>query len=209
MESITKKFKLTQFVTLLTFTCLLFVSGCARYARNVNLLYEPTATVSGGSGEIYIIIPENKQTPSPDIKWVLGKVKDDDSKNIDEVSSPRSPAEIIQAAFGREFKKAGYTVIPTTKRPAAEQQAIDLTKTEIDLEQITDLADLKAKCRVLVGVDVFKNGKHIKRLQYEATSSRTDIKDRDMLAINVLEDSVQSIMQKAMPELHNLLKRHE
>lgn len=189
---------------LITLAGILLLSGCARYARNVNTLYEPSANVRGGGGEVYIVIPENRQTHSPDIKWVLGKVKDDDNNNIDEVFSTRSPAEIVQTAFGQEFKRAGYTVMLTTKRPGAEQRVIDLTKTEIELEQISDLADLKAKCRVLVGVDVFKDGQHVKRLQYEATSSNTDIKDRDMLARSVLEDALKSVMLKAMPELHNL-----
>lgn len=183
------------------------LGGCVRYARNVNALYEPSAFIRGGSGDVYVVIPENQQTQSTSVKWVLGKVKDDENKQIDEVFSPRSPAEIIQAAFGLEFRKAGYTVIPTAKRPAADQRVIDLTKTEIDLEQTSDLADIKVKCRVLVGMDVLKNGQLIKRLQYETSSSKTDIRDRDMLARVVLEDALQSIMLKAVPELHSLFKR--
>lgn len=207
MKTIKTKSKLAPFFILIACSCLLLLtSGCARYARTVNTLYEPSANVRGGSGEVYIVIPENSQTLSPDMKWVIGKVKDDDLNTIDEVFSPRSPAEIIQEAFGLEFRKAGYTVIATTKRPAAGQRMLDLTKSEIALEQITDLADLKVTCRVLVGVDVFKDGQQVKRLQYEATTSRTDIQDRDMLARNVLEDALKSVMQKAMPDLHNLLK---
>ena len=208
METIQRKFKLAPVVMLLiACSCVLLASGCARYARTVNTLYEPTATVRGGIGEIYIVIPENRQTNSSDIKWVIGKVLDDDKNTIDELFSPRSPAEILQEALSLELKKAGYAVIATTKRPAADQQLLDLTKTEIVLEQISDLADLKVTCRVLMGVDVYKNGQQLKRLQYEATSSRTDIKDRDMLARNVLEDALQSVMLKAMPDLHSLFKQ--
>ena len=207
MGTIIKRFKLAPFVMLIIFSGILFVSGCARYARNVNTLYEPGVTVRGGSGDVYIVIPESRQTHSPDVRWAIGKVKDDENNDIDELFSPRSPAEIIQTAFGQEFRMAGYTVILTTKRPEANQRVIDLTKTEVELEQISDLMDLKAKCRVLAGVDLFKDGKQIKRLQYEATSSKTDIKDRDMLARNVLDDALQSVMLKAMPELHNMLKQ--
>ncbi len=118
-----------------------------------------------------------------DLRWVIGKVQDDENRQIDEVLSPRSSAEIIQAALGLELRKAGYTVIPVTKRSGAEQRVIELAKTEIELEQISDLVDLKAKCRVLMGVDVFTNGQLIKRLQYESISSKTDIKDRDMESV--------------------------
>lgn len=207
MLTVVKKFKVAPFFMFVSLLCLLLASGCSRYARNVNPLYQPSASVSGGSGEVYIVIPESRQSRSPDIKWVIGKVKDDDNNVIDELFSSRSPAEIVQEAFGREFRKAGYTVIATAKHPAAEQRALELTKTEIELEQISDLADLKVKCRLLVGVDLFNDGRQIKRFQYEATSSRTDIKDRDMLAEIVLEEALQSVMLKAMPELHGLLKR--
>lgn len=206
MGTIFRKFKPAPFITLVTCVCLLFASGCARYARNVNTLYEPSATAHGGTGEVYIVIPESRQTRATGVKWVLGTVKDRDNMNIDEVFSPRSPAEIIQAALGRELKKAGYTVIPTSKRPAVEQRVIDLTKTEIMLDQISDLANLKAECRIQVAMDVSINGELLKRIKYESKTSKSDIKDRDMLAIFVLEDALKSVMLEAIPDLHTLFK---
>ena len=207
MATSTKKFTTVLILLLISCVCLLFVGGCARYARNVNTFSDMSATVGGSGGEVYIVIPENRQSHSAGIKWVLGKVKDDDNNTIDEVFSPRSPAEIIQAAFARDLKRAGYAVVLTAKRPAGEQRVIDLTRTEIDLEQISDLVDLKATCRVLVGMDVFKDGQQIKRFQYESTASRTDIRERDMLARNVLEDALQSVVLKAMPDLQALFNR--
>jgi hypothetical protein len=97
--------------------------------------------------------------------------------------------------------------LTVTTRPAADVRVLDLSKTIIELDQISDLADLKATCRVVVGVDVYKNGQQIKRLQYESMSTKTDIRDRDMIARNVLEDALRSVMREAMPDLHNLLKR--
>lgn len=138
---------------------------------------------------------------------MIGKVKDDDNNTIDEVSSPLSPAEILQDALGLEFKNAGYTVINATNRPSGEHQVIVINKSEIDLEQISDLAYIKSKCRLLMGVDIFKKGQQVKRLQYESTSSKTDVKDRDLLARTVLEDSLQSVMLKAVPELNSLFNR--
>ncbi|MHB8058018.1 MAG: hypothetical protein ACYDHC_09005 [Desulfuromonadaceae bacterium] len=207
MKVFVNRFKPAPFVILITIASLLFVSGCARYARNVNTFYNPSATVRGGSGELYVVIPGSLQTHSEGVKWVLGKVRNDDNIVIDEITSPRSPAEIIQSALVLEFNRAGYTVIPVTKRPAAAQQVLDLTKAEIELEQISDLANLKVKCRVLAGLDIYKNGQHIKRVQYESTASRTDIKDRDLLAKNVLEDALKSLMREAVPELHTMLKQ--
>ncbi len=205
MKSVRNRFTHVFFTLLAMLAGMVLFSGCTRYARNVDTLYEATTFIHGGSGELYIVIPPSQQTQSPDIKWVLGKVKDDENKQIDEVSSPRSPAEIIQTALSTEFRKAGYAVITATQRPTGGQAVIDLTRSEINLEQISDLADIKVTCRVLAGMDIVKNGQLIKRLQYEATSSKTDIKDRDLLARSVLNDTLQSIMQKAVPELSKLL----
>lgn len=207
MKKIIKKINLVPLFMLIACSAMLLASGCARYAHTVDTLYQPSATIRGGTGEVYIVIPENSRTNSSDIKWVIGKVKDDDNNIIDDVFSPRSPAEIVQEALGLEFKKAGYTVLPTTKRPVGDQQVLDLTRAEIALEQISDLADLKVKCRVLVGIDISNKGQLVKRLQYESTSSRSDIKDRDMLARNVLEEAIQSVMLKAVPELNSLFRQ--
>jgi hypothetical protein len=185
----------------------MFAGGCARYARNVNMLYEPAATARGGSGEVYIVIPASQNTQSSDIKWVLGKVTNNDNEKIDEVFSPRSPAEIIQSAFTLELRKAGFTVIPSAARPGDDHWVIDLAKTEIVLDQTSAIADVKAKCRVRVRADVFRNGQQIKRLQYEASSSKTDIRDRDLLAANMLQEALQSVMLQAVPDLIGLFNK--
>jgi len=207
MKSLVRNRTHLQFATFIVLVCIMFVTGCVRYARNSDTLYEPSTPIRGGSGEVYIVIPESQQTQSPDIKRVLGTVSDGKNRKLDDVVSSRSAAEIIQAALGLEFKKAGYTVIPVTKRPAAEQRVIDLTKTEIKLDQVSEFTNIKVTCQVLAGMDVYKTGQLIKRLQYEATSSKTDIKDRDMLAGNVLQEALQSVMLQATPELHNLFSK--
>lgn len=207
MKTVGKRLKLTPFVMFVTLVCMMFAGGCARYARTVNTLYEPVATARGGSGDVYIVIPVSQNTQSPDIKWVIGKVTDNDNKQIDEVFSPRSPAEIIQTAFSLELKKAGYAAISTMGRPGDNLWTIDLAKTEIELDQTSAIADIKAKCRVRVKVDVLKNDQLFQQLQYEAVSSKTDIKDRDLLAASVLQDALHSVMLQAVPDLIGLFKR--
>lgn len=194
-------------ILLLLAVSILLLSGCARYARNVNELYEPTSLIRNGSGEVYIVIQENQLTQSPDVKWVLGKVMDDDKKKIDEILSPRSGAELIQAALEQELKKSGYSVVATANKPAKSTYLVDLVKTDIDLDQVSDTVDLKANCKVVVGMDIYKNGTLLKKLQFESMSSKTDIRDRDKLARNVLREALQSVMSKATPELHELFKK--
>jgi hypothetical protein len=207
MELLAKKYSRASLSIIISVVVMMLVSGCARYARNVNELYVPSAGLRGGSGDVYIIIKENQMTQSPDIKWVLGKVTDEESRKVDEVYSPRSPAEIIQAALGQELSVAGYRVISTSKRPDTDKRILDLIRAEIELEQISDLVDLKAKCHVVLDVDVIKNGQQVKKLHRETTSSRTDIRDRDLLAKKVLKDSLQSVILSAVPEIASLLEK--
>lgn len=195
-------FKLLALIMLI-----ILVGGCARYARSVNMLYDPAAVSQQGSGDLYIVIPENQVTPSAQVKWVLGTVTDDENKKIDELFSPRSPAELAQSALTQELKQSGYTVLPTAKRPEAHVKLIDISKVDISLNQLSDFADLKATCRVLIALDVYKNGKLIRKLEYQSLSSKTDIKDRDLLARVVLQEALQSVMTKALPDLIQLFER--
>jgi len=186
---------------------IMLAGGCARYARSVNMLYNPAAVSQQGSGDLYVVIPENQLTPSAQVKWVLGKVTDDENKMIDELFSPRSPAELAQSALSLELKRTGYTVLPVAKRPDAHTKLIDISKVDISLNQLSDFADLKATCRVLVALDIYKNGELIRKLEYQSLSSKTDIKDRDLLARVVLQEALQSVMTKALPDLVQLLER--
>lgn len=201
-----KGFNLSQVSVFIMIIAVMLLSGCTRYARNVNDLYEPTTLIRNSSGEVYIVIQENQQTQSPEVKWVLGKVMDDNNKEIDEILSPRSGAELIQTALEQELKKSGYSVIPTGKKPLKSTYLVDLTKTDINLDQISDFADLKVTCRIVAGMDIYKNGTLLKKLQFESISSKIDIKDRDQLAGVVLREALQSVMNKVTPELHELFK---
>jgi hypothetical protein len=173
------------------------------------VLYEPSASIYNGTGEVNIVIPENQRTLSPEIKWVIGEVTDGENRKIDEVDSPRSPAEIIQAAFALELKRGGYTIILSSKRQEGGLRVLDLTKTEIKIDQVSELSNLKAKCRIVVGMDIYKDSQLVKKLVYESSTSSFDVKDRDLLAKKVLEDTLQTLMQKAVPDLDSLLKLSE
>ncbi|HEX9023024.1 MAG TPA: hypothetical protein VF799_04205 [Geobacteraceae bacterium] len=188
-------------------TVLAVDAGCARYARNVNALYEPSATARGGSGELYIVMSPGRETPSENVKWVIGTVKDRDGVKIDEIFSPRSPEEIFRSALSQELKKAGYTVQAVTARPTGSVKELDLTKAEIKLDQVSDLADLKANCHMEVRLDISKNGQLLKKLQYESTASDTTINDRDLLAGTVLQEGLRSIMQRAVPDIISILEK--
>lgn len=176
-------------------------SGCARYAKTASIMYEPVTSTRGGSGTIQLVSAPDQQSRSESVKWVLGIVKDDQNKKIDEILSPISATEIVKDALSQELKRAGYSVVSSTARSADQPKVIDLATVEIKLDQLSDLADVKATCNLVISIDIYKGGQLVKRLQYQSKSSETAIRDRNLLANRVLHDAIQSALLKAIPDI--------
>jgi hypothetical protein len=191
--------KLLLLTSLLIFTA--FSSGCVRYAKDVSILYEPITTVRGGSGTLHLVSAADQQTKADNIKWVIGTVKNDENKKIDEILSSTSATEIVKDAFSQELRKAGYSILSATSRPAESAKLIDLTSVEVKLDQLSDIADIKATCTLVISLDIYKKGQLVKKLQYQSKSSESAIKDRDLLANRVLKEAIQSALQKAVPDV--------
>ena len=190
------------FITFLAiFAVILATTGCARYARQVSIIYDPAVSARGGSGDLYIVIPPDQQPRNNKIKWVIGNVNNYDGSKIDEIMSLQSPSELVRDALGQELRKAGFTVIHATSNPATQSNILNLINVDLSLDQQSDIVDIKANCRLIISIDVFKKGVLIKRLQYDSTFNKSDIKDRNLLAKAVLQETLQSAMQRAVPDI--------
>jgi len=197
-----------RFVPLLVMSIMLLAgSGCALYARNVDSLYEPTVSTGGGSGEVYIVMPPKQATPSPELRWAIGTVTNSDGIKIDEIFSPRSPAELVQRALSLELKRAGYTLHTVTTKPAGPEKAIDLIMVEVVVDQVSTFPDLTAICRIDVRLEVIKNGQVLKKLHYDAAASKKDVNGRDRMAGTVLQEALHSIMLRVVPDIVSILEK--
>jgi hypothetical protein len=176
-------------------------SGCARYAKSVSVLYEPVTTARGGSGTIQLVSSPDQHSRSENVKWVIGIVKNEENKKVDEILSPLSATEIVKDAFAQELKRAGYSVVSSTARAAEQAKVVNLSSVEVKLDQLSDIADIKATCNLVISIDVYKKGQLFKKLQYQSKSSETAIIDRSLLANKVLHEAIQSAMQKAVPDV--------
>lgn len=180
--------------------------GCARYSRSVSTLYEPVVAVRGGSGELQIVMPADQVSRSEKIKWVMGAVKDEDGNRIDEIYSAQSPGELIQNALSQEMRKAGFTVQQVSGNPASAGNMLVLTDPELVLDQVSTAGKLTATCKLRMPVEVWKSGQLLRKLEYNASYSDTSVTDRDVLAREVLRETMHSTMRKAVPELLVILK---
>ena len=140
------------------FAVILATTGCARYARQVSIIYDPAVSARGGYGDLYIVIPPDQQPRNNKIKWVIGNVNNYDGSKIDEIMSLQSPSELVRDALGQELRKAGFTVIHATSNPATQSNILNLINVDLSLDQQSDIVDIKANCRLIISIDVFKNG---------------------------------------------------
>ena len=201
--------EIQEWVAIMVFAILAgtILSGCARYAKDIDPLYQPVVSVRSGGGDLYIVIPENQKSPSDKVRWVLGSVTDYENKKIDSLTSPRSAAEMVRAAMEQELKRAGYTVFPHSDNKKQKAHLLTIVKADITLDQHSDLADIKATCRIMLDVDIYKDGLFVRKQQYQASSSKTDIKDRDLLARAVLDEAMQGLMQNVVPSIMQQLDK--
>jgi len=197
----------SSLVLLATAALMLLVGGCARYARDVNELYVPSVNMHGKSGEVYIVIPENQQTRQPNIKWVLGSVTDAENIRIDSIYSPRSGYELVQQALALELKQAGLNVFEPAAKPASAANLLYLSKVELVLDQVSSLTDINVSAKLSMEIDLFKDGQFQKKLRYDLSSSKIDIKDRDLVARTLQKEILQSAMKYAIPDVVAALEK--
>jgi len=198
---------LSLLVLLAASAIMLLSGGCARYARDVNELYVPSVNLHGKSGDVYIVIPANQQTKIPNIKWVLGTVTDADNIKIDEIYSPRSSYELVQDALALELKQAGFNVFVPTTKPASAANLLYLSKVEFVLDQVSALTDINVSAKLNMEIELFRNGEFQKKLSYDLSASRIDIKGRDLVARTLLKETLQSAMKYAVPDVVAALEK--
>lgn len=167
----------------------------------------PSSNIHGKSGEVNIVIPEKWQTRHSNIKWVLGTVADSDNVKIDEIYSPRSGYELVQSALALELKQAGYNVFEPAVTPVSATSLLCLSKVEFVLDQISSLFDINVSAKINMEIDLFKNGQFQRKLRYDLSSSKIDIKERDLVASALLKEILQSAMKYAVPDIIAALEK--
>ena len=190
--------------------CILFASaaGCATIERSLTPYYKPAAHASGGSGDVYVATAGGY--PGGDrkarVQWILGKVKNSDGETTGNIVSQIAPADVAQQAFTQELNAAGYSARPVDVLPEGVAKGVEISNVTMDMEEVTSLVKSDVTGDLNVAVDVWKEGRKIKRLDYKTRTSDFSVKDRERLAQEVLEGSLQDIMKQAVPDVIKVLE---
>ena len=194
--------------TLVIAASILLLSGCAAVDQNVNFLYQPTGLGRDGSGDLYLSQTARLGSGgSMTSQWIIGEIKDKDGNNTGNIVTTRSPADTFLDAFTREFKAAGYNVMPVKALPTGVTKGIRLEGVEIKLEEVDRVYKVETMCTVKVSLEPWRNGKSVKRLNYENTYTDTTVLDRDMILLKSMQTALQELMARVVREVTVILEQ--
>ena len=185
------------------------LAGCAAADRKVTMLYKPTVDASGGSGELFLTSSAGgaRIDEKAPVQWIVGSVRETSGEKIGEIVSRIPPQQLVLDALKQELIRAGYEVNVVDVQPAGVAKGIDLGAITVTLEEVGSLARSEGSARVAILVAVWKGGREVRKLGYEARFSDFAVTERGQLAANVLQNALQGVMEQAVPEIISSLER--
>jgi hypothetical protein len=179
---------------------LLLLSGCTTwFQQQVTLQHQAVAGIGGGNGEIVIVygLPDEK----PQGPWIVGTTKNRDGERMEDLVLGEAPSKLLAEALASELTSAGFAPRLVNTLPEQTSRAIRLTKAKLDLSQQTELLRLNASSRIIVAGELWHDGKAISKIEYESSYSDFATTNRELLLTFTLQQAMNSLMKKALPEI--------
>ena len=80
-------------------------------------------------------------------------------------------------------------------------KGIVITRTDLTLDEESSIIKADGSSRLTTSLELWKNGKKFKKIDYESRYSDLAVRDRDMLLPNILQNTMQDLMKQAVPDL--------
>ena len=179
------------------------VAGCASLDQNVTLLYQPVVKAAHGTGDVYLATAKGEAWEGKPgaIQWVVGKVEDSRSGREGEILTSVSPGDLVLDALKQELTAAGYRTIWVSTLPPEATKGIVITRTDLTLDEESSIIKADGSSRLTTSLELRKNGKKFKKIDYESRNSDLAVRDRDLLLPNILQNTMQDLMKQAVPDL--------
>jgi hypothetical protein len=178
------------------------LAGCAT-DRKITLLYQPSVFATGGSGTLYLTASGARPATGNggSVQWIIGKVKNSDGDTVGDVVTTIAPADLIQDALNQELTRAGYKVIRVKTLPVDVSKGVDVSGLNINLVEVSSIMKSEGKSNLTLSLELWKDGRKIKKLDYQTGFSDFALKDRDLLLPETLQKALQNLMEQAVPEI--------
>jgi hypothetical protein len=187
------------------------LAGCATVGdQKVDVLYKSLMIAKGGSGDLNLveeIAPISDGSNS--IQWILGGIKNKDGEKLGNIITDKAPADLLTDAFIQELKGAGYNIVQEGSMPSEAAKGLKLRSVTITLDEVKGSLQDDAKCIVKISVEPWRNGKATGQLEYAAEYADSAVTDRKELLSKTMLKAIQSIMDKAAPEITKILEKND
>jgi hypothetical protein len=186
--------------------CLFFfamVAGCATLDQNVTLLYQPVVKAAHGTGEVYLASAKGESWDGKpgSIQWVVGKAKESRTGKEGNIITSIAPGDLVLDALKQELSTAGYRTIWVSALPPDVTKGIVITRTDLNLDEVLSIVKADGSSRLTTSLELWKNGKMFKKIDYESRYSDFAVRDRESLLPNILQNTMQDLMKRAVPDL--------
>ena len=135
------------------------------------------------------------------IQWVIGKVRDSRSGEEGKVLTSIAPIDLVQDALKQELTAAGYNIMLVNALPPDATKGIVIARTDLNLNEDSSIVKAEGSSRLTTSLELWKNGKMYRKLDYESKYSDIAVRDRDLLLPNILQNTLQDLMKQAVPDL--------
>jgi len=190
--------------------CAVVTAGCATVDRKVNLLYQPAAHETGGSGTLHLAAAGagGGSAGTTGVQWIVGKVAARDGEKKGDVVLTTAPYALVVDALREELANAGYAVTPVAGvLPGEAAKGVDVVGATVELDETSDLVRSEGVSKLSVTLELWKKGTKIRKLEYRSLLSDFAVKDRDLLLPTLLQKTLQEVMKQAVPEVIRTLEQ--
>ena len=181
-------------------------AGCATVGdHRVEAQYQRASSARGGYGEFYLVEEALTSDGSTTVQWVLGDIMNNDGEKIGNSVTDTAPTDILVAALVQEFDGAGYNTIRVNAMPKGAKGLV-LKKAYFRLDEVKTPFIVVAESKVKIEVVPWRNGKAMKKMEYEAEYSDTAVTDRDELVSNALPQAISTIMKQSVSKIVRMIE---
>lgn len=135
------------------------------------------------------------------VQFVYGEVRTTDGKIKGNVVGPVAPASLVRDALRQELVVSGYGVQFDALLARQAERGVVLTAATLTLDEVSSLIKIEAECKVQLALELWQQGKLIRKLTYSKTMSDFAVRDREKLHQQLLQKALATVMQTAVADL--------
>jgi len=190
-----------------TLVCLVVMAGMLAACAPADLVMVPTYRAVGGhagNGQLVLGVAAVGSGATGGVEreqFVYGEVRTTDGKIKGNLVGPVAPATLVRDALQQELAKSGYDVRFDSALARQAERGVVLTVTSLTLDEVTSLVKIEAECKVQLVLELWQQGKLLRRLTYSKTLSDFAVRDREKLHQQVLQKTLATVMQAATADL--------